>query len=232
MKRVWAAAVLVSMAVVAQPAGADHAWSTYHWSRAANPFTLTVVDSVSTDWDAYLATAVADWSTGSDVIDLVTETGASDDRSRRKCAAIRGKIRVCNQRYGFNGWLGLAQIWLYGGHIVQGVAKMNDSYFMTGTYNDASAKQHVMCQEVGHDFGLGHQYTEPSCMDDRNGLFDPAYIHPAAHDWEQLQTIYNAHLDAAAQAAPSGPGNSGDHAPDDLEWDSHGYTVITWIFWA
>lgn len=38
---------------------------------------------------------------------------------------------------------------------------MNDSYFMT-----KEAKQQVMCQEVGHTFGLGHQDTS------RNSTFN------------------------------------------------------------
>jgi hypothetical protein len=70
-----------------------------------------------------------------------------------------------------------------------------------------SAKRHVLCQEIGHTFGLDHQYTEPTCMDDINGLFDPAFVGPGAHDFEQLGSIY-AHRHSVAPAQQE-PGNSG-----------------------
>ena len=38
---------------------ADHAWSTFHWARTANPFTLQVVDSTTPDWDMELGDSLA-----------------------------------------------------------------------------------------------------------------------------------------------------------------------------
>jgi predicted Zn-dependent protease len=58
-----------------------------------------------------------------------------------------------------------------GSHIVQGTTKVNDTYFNTATYNTRAWRQLVMCQEVGHTFGLDHQdetFNNPnlgSCMD-------------------------------------------------------------------
>ena len=37
---------------------ADHSWANYHWARTASPFTLTIVNSTTNDWDVYVANAV------------------------------------------------------------------------------------------------------------------------------------------------------------------------------
>jgi hypothetical protein len=62
-------------------------------------------------------------------------------------------------------------------------------------------KQHVMCQEIGHDFGLAHQDESGAdlntCMDYANALDNPS---PNQHDYDQLQTIY-AHLDSTSTTA-------------------------------
>ncbi|OGL84416.1 hypothetical protein A3B36_02870 [Candidatus Uhrbacteria bacterium RIFCSPLOWO2_01_FULL_55_36] len=183
---------------------ANHSWGNYHWSRAANPFTLRVVDSMTSAWDAYLTEAKNDWSASS-VLDLSAETGSIANNQRRQCKPVAGKIRACNYAYGSNGWLGLAQIWVSGNHITQGTAKVNDTYFNTSTYNTPAWRRLVMCQEIAHDFGLDHQdedFSNPnlgSCMDytsDPDG--PPSNEHPNQHDYDQLETIY-AHLDGSAQ---------------------------------
>lgn len=185
--------LLVLLAALgAAPAAANHAWGNYHWARTANPFTLKVGDNVSSTWDSHLDTAIADWHQSS-VLNLQKVTG----QSRGKCRPTAGQIEVCNASYGFNGWLGVATIWLQGGHITQATTKVNDSYFNTATYNAPQKRQHVMCQEVGHDFGLGHQDESGAdlgtCMDYATALDNE---HPNAHDYQQLETIY-AHLDSS-----------------------------------
>ncbi|MBI4259837.1 MAG: hypothetical protein HY658_04660 [Actinobacteria bacterium] len=222
MKRVIALAASALVVLVATPASADHSWSTYHWARKANPFTLTLVDNVSGTWDDHLVTTSADWSLSS-VLDTSIVQGTQNPR---RCRATSGRIEVCNARYGFNGWLGLAQIWLSRGHIVQGVVKVNDTYFDAAAYDDPNARLHVMCQEVGHTFGLNHQ-TGASCMDDVNGLFDPSYTRPNQHDYEQLETIY-AHLDSRSTVG----GGMAAARTVRTHTDARGRLVVTFIYWA
>jgi hypothetical protein len=211
---------LALMLASAAPAGADHSWGNYHWARTANPFTLNLGDNVSGDWDAHLSTSSGDW-TQSSVLDTRVVAGGTRPRP---CKATDGRVEVCNARYGNNGWLGLAQIWISGSHIVKGVAKVNDTYFDSAPYNDPNAKLHVMCQEVGHTLGLDHQ-TAASCMDDRNGLFDPAYVSPNQHDYEQLETIY-AHTDSTSTVGQIARGKGVRVSHDGR------YRVVTFIFWA
>jgi hypothetical protein len=196
------AAILVLATLMALPlaAQAGHSWGTYHWARTSNPVHLAVIDSMTADWDPKLVDAIADWNVSS-VLVLGREEGDSSNKTRKRCPAVTGKIRSCNATYGFNGWLGLAQIWISGGHITQGIAKMNDSYLGSSRYDD-TADRHVICQEIGHDFGLGHQDESGAdlntCMDYASALDNPS---PNAHDYEQLESIYGGHLDSRTTAA-------------------------------
>lgn len=190
------AALIGAGAVYAAPASATHSWGAYHWARTANPFTLTVIDSNTAAWDSYLDKAISDW-TQSSVLNLVEEAGSEN----KQCRAVTGKVRSCNGFYGQNGWLGLASIRLSGSHITSGTAKVNDTYFSTSAYNVPVKKQQVMCQEIGHDFGLDHQSTSGAdlntCMDYANALDNPS---PNQHDYAQLETIYS-HLDSSSTIA-------------------------------
>lgn len=197
---------------------ATHSWGGYHWARTSNPFTLKLGDNVSPAWDPYLQKASDDWSL-SGVLDTTVVTGLT---TSRRCKPTLGRVEVCADKYGANGWLGIAQIWVSGSHIAQGLTKMNDTYFNTAMYNKPEWRQFVMCQEIGHTFGLDHQDTNfnnvnlGSCMDYTN---DPSGTSvsqgpksnesPNTHDYDELNIIYG-HLDSTstvlAQTA-SGPGN-------------------------
>lgn len=170
-------------------AGARHAWGKYHWARTSNPVSLRVIDSMTTDWDDNLSAAIADWDQ-STVLSLTQEAGGSDTTTRQNCAPVSGKVRSCNYTYGATGWSGLAQIWITtGNHIAQGTAKMNDTY-MAGL--PEVSKQHVICQEIGHDWGLGHQSESgadlDTCMDYADAFDNPS---PNQGDYDQLLCIYD-----------------------------------------
>jgi len=196
-RRALASGVLV-VSVLTVSLSASHSWGSYHWARTANPFTLNVGDNVDSNWDSQLNTAISEWS-ASIVLNLVTVPGGT---RARQCRATAGRIEVCNERYGNNGWLGIAQIWVTGNHITQAVAKMNDTYFNTPTYNTPAWRRLVMCQEIAHDFGLDHQdetFNNPnlgSCMDytndpDGGGFYGPTNVSPNRHDYDQLEAIYS-----------------------------------------
>jgi hypothetical protein len=171
-----------------------HSWGNYHWARQSNPFTVTLLDAVNSTWDPYLVTASNDW-TASQVLNTTIVANAVNPKT---CKPTAGKVQVCNAAYGQNGWLGIAQIWLSGGHISQGVVKLNDTYYASATYNKPAWRALVMCQEIGHTFGLAHNdedfnTTNGTCMDYSN---DPnPNQHPDQHDYQQLESIY-AHLDS------------------------------------
>lgn len=205
-------------------ANAYHSWDGYHWGRTANPFTLELGDNVSSAWDSYLRTTAGDWSISS-VLDTIVKPGTTKPQT---CRATAGRVEVCSNKYGFNGWLGVAQIWINGEHIVQGITKVNDSYFNTKTYNTPAWRNLVMCQEVGHTLGLAHQdenFTNANlgtCMDYTN---DPTTNqHPNQHDYDELDTIY-AHLDgistvlASVYGVGTGDGGNGKGKPASVGQD-------------
>lgn len=201
--------VLVAVFIVGSVVSATHSWNGYHWARTSNPFTLKLGDNVSSSWDSYLVTTASDWSV-STVLDTVIALGNTKPRT---CKATAGRVEVCSEKYGFNGWLGVAQVWVSGEHITKGTVKVNDSYFNTAAYNTSAWKNLVMCQEVGHTIGLDHQdeiFDNPNlgtCMDYTS---DPSTNqHPNQHDYDELAVIY-AHLDSINTIISSitGRGNS------------------------
>ncbi|MBI5078272.1 MAG: hypothetical protein HZB11_02850 [Candidatus Yonathbacteria bacterium] len=194
-------AVVLSVSAFATVASASHSWGGYHWARTANPFTLKLGDNVGAIWDTRLVATSYDWS-----ISSVLDTNIVPGQSKKNCRPTNGRVEVCNKTYGNNGWLGIASIWASGGHITQGTVKLNDTYFNTAKYNTTAWRQFVMCQEVGHTFGLDHQdeiFTNinlGTCMDytnDPSGVLynQPSNERPNTHDYDMLDTIY-AHFDS------------------------------------
>jgi hypothetical protein len=202
-KSVCAGALVLMVLGGAAPAYANHAWGSYHWAHTATPFTLTLGDAVTPAWDSYVSLASTEWST-SVVLDTTLAPSAVNPKT---CKATTGRIEVCNAKYGNTGWLGIATIWAdANGHITKATTKLNDTYFVTPTYNTPAWKRLVSCQEIAHDFGLAHQdetFTNVnlgSCMDYTNapaggvvGNFNygPTNEYPNAHDFDQLLTIYS-----------------------------------------
>jgi len=252
------AGIIISFGLLGTFASASHSWGPYHWARKSNPFTLKLGDNVNTAWDAYLGVASSDWSTSS-VLDTTIVTG----QAKGNCRPTKGRVEACNKAYGYNGWLGLAQIWVSGVHITQAVVKVNDTYHNLPPYNTPAWKQFVMCQEVGHTFGLDHQDETFSnsnlgtCMDYTNDPDGTLYnqlsnLHPNAHDYEELATIY-AHLDSITTIGQTIAHGNGNQNPDvselkewgkeirkasdgrgslyerDLGWGNKVFTFVIWV---
>jgi len=195
------AVALAAAATGVLPAQANHSWGGYHWARAGGAATPTLVSSLTSDWTGNLATANNDWNK-SPYVESSVASGDTSSRTRRRCAMTTGQVHVCNYAYGNNGWAGLASINLSGGtHISQGSVKLNDTY---ESGSPAAERQGVMCQEVGHTYGLDHQdedFNNPNlgtCMDYTNDW--STNQHPNQHDYDELALIYN-HTDAAAAKA-------------------------------
>jgi hypothetical protein len=249
VKRIVSVAVLFGAvaAFSAIPASANHSWNGYHWARTANPFTINLGDNVSGLWDGMLVTASNDW-TQATVLDTQVVPGGTRPKS---CRPTSGRVEVCSARYGNTGWLGLAQIWITDGtHITQGLVKNNDYYFGNSTYqyNNTAEMQHVICQEIGHTFGLDHQdesgISLNTCMDyyHNTSASDTKSTHPNKHDNDELATIY-AHLDGYSTVGSTNAGFLPDAVPsfspatrlndstfvDDL---GGGRKLVTYVIWT
>jgi hypothetical protein len=227
---------------------ASHSWGNYHWARTSNPFTVTLGDNLASSWDSYLLVASSDWSQ-STVLNTQVDAGQAKSKN---CRPPSGRVEVCNGSYGNNGWLGVAQIWVSGSHITAGAVKLNDYYFGLPRYNTPAWRQYVMCQEVGHAFGLDHQDEDfnnaslGTCMDYTNEA--EISQHPNAHDYDQLKTIYS-HLDSTTTIARAQAG-AGLDVDSPSEWGrlmkssrggrlqvferefGNGQRIVTFVFWA
>lgn len=226
---------------------ANHSWGNYHWGRTNNPFTLKLGDNLSSSWDSYLTSTSSDWGLSS-ALDTSIVSGRTNPRT---CRASSGQVEVCNSKYGNNGWLGLAQIWVSGSHITQGVTKVNDTYFNTTKYNAPAWKNLVMCQEVGHTLGLDHQDEDMNnpnlgtCMDYTS---DPSTNqHPNQHDYDQLENIY-AHLDSITTVSQTKASIASGNFDNRSDWGKElknngkvavyerdfggGHKLFTFIIWV
>ena len=200
----------LAVLVLALPlvANADNSWGKYHWDKStAEPVELR--NNLTTEWANSFSGASSDWNYSVLQNEITAGAGTA-------CDPVLGGVEVCNAEYGSNGWLGIAQIWVYrgrDGHIAQGLVKVNDTYFNTSTYNTQPWRDYVVCQEVGHTLGLSHQDENfdnvnlGTCMDytsDPNG--PPSNEHPNAHDYDVLTDKY-AHLNGTTDGDKSGGGN-------------------------
>ena len=227
-----ALAALLALAAFSSEADANHSWGNYHWARTTNPFTLKLGDNVSSSWDPYLiTTSSSDANQGWDHSSVLDTNIVRGGVSPKSCKPLSGRVDVCNERYGYNGWLGVAGISVSGSHITKAYVKLNDSYFNTKTYNTPAWRNMVMCQEVGHTFGLDHtdenfdntnlgscmDYTnDPSGLAGTNGTLSNEYpggddptttTFETNHDYAQLNTIYS-HLDATTTISSLSSGSS------------------------
>ena len=183
---------------------ANHSWGGYHWARTSNPFTVKLGNNVTSQWTSFLNTASADW-TNSAVLDTTIVAGGSQ---RSRCNSSKGRVEVCNYEYGTTGWLGIASISINGEHITAGTVKLNDTYYAQAQYNTPAWRALVMCQEVGHTFGLAHQDENfgnanlNTCMDYTN--LPDSNQHPNTHDYDQLVSIYS-HVDTTTTVQSAVP---------------------------
>jgi hypothetical protein len=107
--------------------------------------------------------------------------------------------------------------------------------------------QHVICQEIGHTFGLDHQSETGAslntCMDyyHNTSASDTKSIRPNQHDYDELATIYT-HLDSTSTVGGTAgklPAAVPSFAPATRVSESkyvdrlaNGDLLVTWVLWV
>lgn len=229
----WVAALVavIAMGVAATPLLAHHQWGTYAWvSDGTNPITPALVDNTDGIWNGHVARANADWN-ASPYINSGIEYGNNSSFSM-----VTGTVQVCNADYGAIGWLGLATIALNSGKIVAGSTKLNYNYFNRDRYNNDTWRQLVTCQEIGHDYGLGHQNEDfstnltASCMEYTSN--PEGNEGPDFHDYEELARMYGgATTDGGGgttKGGKGGGGGSGGKGKNRVALPAVGNTPASW----
>lgn len=175
----WALLLIVSVVFgFLGSAWASHRW--YCWKYA--DFNINFYNGCTGSYYSY---AQEEGKTDSNAWDPYTDVALTQVGS----AGSTDHLNTYNGNYGFNGWLGIAEILTYSGCTVkQGRARMNQSYLDNAAYGYTTThKKHVMCQEIGHLFGLGHnQNSSTTCMNDTI-LSAPQ---PNNHDRNLVNSIY------------------------------------------
>ena len=176
---------LFSALVLVSVAGADHSWNGYHWpSDHRSP----AVYSKATSNLYNVPAAVTEWAAlGTPIQPAMT-------------ANSTGAAVTVSEGYS-PWWLGLARVYLTSdGHITKGEVKLNTKLLKK---YPAAAADHVLCQELGHIWGLDHNRVgdsspdDQTCMNDQVNLRSVQYTTPNQHDVDELNLIY-AHAEAAA----------------------------------
>ncbi len=195
----------------------SHSWGGYHWEGRDS--SVTVADKMgSAIQGVSVPAAVADWQGALPADTLVLQVVSSN----------KGDISV-ELKGGSIQWLGLAQVFLDGGHITKGKVTLNANYV---GHPDLGTNEwlHVLCQEIGHVIGLDHT-TGNSCMNDSSGTLGD-YTTSNSHDDAQLADIYS-HWEDEAGASGSEEGGSGGNCPPNSKspkCSAQGHWVTVHVF--
>jgi hypothetical protein len=167
-----AAAVLLAGAI---PANASH-YLGAHWNRVN-----TAIAQVY-----YIDHTGAAWPVNSSVVTW-NQTSRLGVYYRTPTQGCPGSNVGCVHVYEVNTTEGY-----YGATIIGPIATGN--HFTTVKINlnnhfalSAVGHRHTACQEIGHAFGLDHQYASDTCMNDSR--LDTQY--PNTHDYDEIRAIYN-----------------------------------------
>ena len=167
----WGTVALALLLLNVQIAFA-HQWWVWHWHT--NTLHLWVYGQY---WPQHVA-AIQDWD--SHVSDLHLHTNFKDHTD----------ISVFDGNFGATGWWGLASIESYDFDwwhlwcwckITHAHSRFNSYY--GGTLADV---QGVMCQEVGHTYGLDHSNTG-DCMG--KGYYNSINV-TGPHNWSDINAMY------------------------------------------
>lgn len=213
MKKKTFLILVLALFLVVGTVSASNSWGKYHWdisTEESEVSPLVLGSNLTTSgWNNSLAGASVDWNLSvlKNQVVVGNNTG---------CNPVLGQVEVCNSAYGDNGWLGIAQIWAYrgkDGHLAQALVKVNDTYFDMVKYDTSAWRNMVMCQEVGHTFGLGHQDENfdnanlNTCMDYTSN--PESNQHPNQHDYDELEAKYG-HLNGITTDKPGKGGGGGN----------------------
>ena len=181
-----ALAAAVTLGVPTDARATNHQWGSYHSKKdGVTVLELDLGDCHSPGgygWKGIWGLAVDDWNTYSGDYLYFNKVG---------CGA--GDVNSYDDYYGNTGWLGIANIWVTRGknkHITEGMTRVNEYYITLSGYtgfDEYVELRHVECQEIGHTFGVDHNYGE-TCMntDDR----PLRYPSPNDDDATLLTTMY------------------------------------------
>ena len=201
---IWITLALI-LFISASGAYANNQWTfmgfKLHWEKKDTAIlTLSVGNNHNGQWPSLLNDVGSNWNIyGGSYLAINVVPGGTGD------------VESYNDNYGNTGWLGLASVWINGDHIIDGESKVNEYYINLNGYegfDDPVEWQHVLCQEIGHTFGLDHHSKgkdTDTCMNDQTRPLN--YPLPNSHDTKTLDKMYEEdHADEDGGGGGGGPG--------------------------
>lgn len=154
-------------------AGASH-YLGYHWNRVNTAIAqVYYVDHTGPAWP--VNSSVVQWNATNRLGVYCRTPSQGCPGSNVGCVHV-WEVNTPDPYYGTTSYSGS------GGHFTFAAVYLNNYYYLDGV-----GHRHTACQEVGHAFGLSHQYAPDSCMND--SVLNTQY--PNNHDYDQIRAIYN-----------------------------------------
>ena len=153
-----------------------------------------------------------------------------DNNATHVCRTDNGNVEVCNHKYGFNGWLGIAQIWTDGDYITKAMVKLNDSYFNASIYDYPARRHSVAFGE--HDDAYAMLAAIYARLDNSTAGGNSAAIGARGSRTPPPPAMNDMHLDRPKQwgqlVAESRDGRGSAYLLDF----GGGHRIITFVTWA
>ena len=196
----------------------NHFWENFKWRKTTENLVVSVGDCHTTsniDWSNMLADVVYHWNHIPEKQDGTGKIYIPTNLTFVKTACEGAMIKSFNDDYGDNDWYGLNEIVITNDdYIIRSISKVNLHYSL-----NTRQWQQVLCHEIGHGVGIGHQSEDGSdldtCMD--YDIYN-SNRYPNKHDVDILDVLYGNGTDA-----------DGPHV-DPNEQNSYIFIVLGFIF--
>lgn len=174
----------------------DHFWENYKWLKTTQNLVVSVGDchtQSDINWPTMLADVVYHWNHVPENQDGSGDVYTQTNLTFVKTACEGAMIKSFNDNYGDTGWYGESNIYYNDddNYILRATSQVNLYYSL-----NSRKWQHILCHEIGHGVGLGHQSESG---DDLNTCMDYDYFHsnryPNKHDFDLLNFMYGDETD-------------------------------------
>ena len=196
----------------------NHFWKNFKWRKTTENLVVSVGDCHTTsniDWPNMLTDVVYHWNHIPEKQDGTGKIYTPTNLTFVKTTCEGAMIKSFNDDYGDTGWYGECNIYYDDDNYILRATSQVNLYYSLNTRQ----WQQVLCHEIGHGVGIGHQSEDGSdldtCMD--YDIYN-SNRYPNKHDVDILDVLYGNGTDA-----------DGPHV-DSNEQNSYIFIVLGFLF--